>query len=322
MNRRLRHIASKLKLLFVRCRLQSGGFYIVIISCVFASQKRHFGKGRKDGEVCVVEEPKAVVTWDELISAKNLRPPRQWELFFVRWVRRLLSLLLNITLKGKLKGCFTNKLHFKAQDYIALTISRKNYGIKKKILHKLSLKNCGRNALQATTTAQYNSYIWLTEQSKPLTASYFGRICKMKSLNVRAKSVIFIIYNSFQRTKATKMIALWKRGVKVARAGVWERRYCSSNCDHCHPSGCLDRETGSTNLISGRWASDCIILEKHSRPTLKMLLTIVSVHNELFNSVHHMRACMYGPGLMLDTPLSRMTLQGSSLRQSTMMVDE
>lgn len=75
---------------------------------------------------------------------------------------------------------------------------------KNNFLRKLNLNECERNSLQANTKAQCNSHLWLTERSKRLTASSFGRICKMKPTTARGKTVISLIYNSFRGTNATR----------------------------------------------------------------------------------------------------------------------
>ncbi|KAJ8884557.1 hypothetical protein PR048_016414 [Dryococelus australis] len=68
----------------------------------------------------------------------------------------------------------------------------------------LRLTEYERNRLQEKTISQSNSYMWMAERSKRLTASHFGKICKMKSSTPRVKTVISITYRSFQGNKATR----------------------------------------------------------------------------------------------------------------------
>jgi len=62
------------------------------------------------------------------------------------------------------------------------------------------------NDLQSRTVEQSNCEKWKRERCKRLTASNFGRICKLRKTTSREKSVISIIYQSdyFHGTSATR----------------------------------------------------------------------------------------------------------------------
>jgi hypothetical protein len=64
-------------------------------------------------------------------------------------------------------------------------MSREEFEDKKlKLLDRLKL-----NELQSRTVGQSNSKEWRKERSKRLTASKFGKICKLRKTTSRTKSV-------------------------------------------------------------------------------------------------------------------------------------
>lgn len=75
---------------------------------------------------------------------------------------------------------------------------------KDRFLESLLLNYEERKTLQINTTGQVNCNLWKAERHKRLTASSFGRVCKMRNSTPRAKTVISLLYSNFRGTKATR----------------------------------------------------------------------------------------------------------------------
>jgi len=94
-------------------------------------------------------------------------------------------------------------------DCHPLPMSHEEFEEKKlKFLASLKLNMHEINELQSRTVEQSNCEEWKKERSKRLTASNFGKICKLRKTTSREKSVISIIYQSdfFHGTSATRYI--------------------------------------------------------------------------------------------------------------------
>lgn len=88
-----------------------------------------------------------------------------------------------------------------------LPMSRDEFEEEKlKLLANLKLGMCEINDLQCRTIEQSNCDEWKNERRKRLTASNFGKICKLRKTTSREKSVTSIIYQSdyFHGTIATR----------------------------------------------------------------------------------------------------------------------
>lgn len=95
-------------------------------------------------------------------------------------------------------------------DCHPLPMSHEDFEEKKlEFLASLKLSIYEINELQSRTVEQSNCEEWKKERYKRLTASNFGRICKLRKITSREKSVTSIIlYQSdfFHGTSATRYI--------------------------------------------------------------------------------------------------------------------
>lgn len=74
--------------------------------------------------------------------------------------------------------------------------------------------------IEMQTTSQRNNKLWQTERLKRLTASNFGKVCKMRVNTSRAKTVENILYSKFSGSKATRWGDYHE---KIARKEISER---------------------------------------------------------------------------------------------------
>lgn len=75
---------------------------------------------------------------------------------------------------------------------------------KNTLLQSLHLSDDEIHALQRDTVSQANSLKWREERRKRLTASSFGKICKLRKSTDRSKTVISLLYNEFVGNKQTR----------------------------------------------------------------------------------------------------------------------
>ncbi|XP_025412093.1 uncharacterized protein LOC112684673 [Sipha flava] len=86
-------------------------------------------------------------------------------------------------------------------------MSREDFEEKKlEFLTNLKLNKFEIDALQHRTVEQASCKEWVKERSKMLTASNFGKICKLRKTTSRKNSLISILYQShyFHGTTATR----------------------------------------------------------------------------------------------------------------------
>ncbi|XP_025421259.1 uncharacterized protein LOC112691308 isoform X2 [Sipha flava] len=86
-------------------------------------------------------------------------------------------------------------------------MSREDFEEKKlELLTNLKLNMVEIDELQRRTVEQANCVKWKKERSKRLTASNFGKICKLRKTTSRKNSVISVLYQSeyFHGTAATR----------------------------------------------------------------------------------------------------------------------
>lgn len=92
-------------------------------------------------------------------------------------------------------------------DCHPLPISREEFEEKKmNLLASLKLSKREIEKLQCRTVEQSNCEEWKKERNKRLTASNFGKICKMRKTTLKENSIISILYQSdyFHGTSATR----------------------------------------------------------------------------------------------------------------------
>ncbi|KAK5645076.1 hypothetical protein RI129_006376 [Pyrocoelia pectoralis] len=65
------------------------------------------------------------------------------------------------------------------------------------------LGSIDRNELMVNTVLQSNSDLWITERKKRITASNFGKICKLRKTTSTAKTIMSLLYNNFKGSSAT-----------------------------------------------------------------------------------------------------------------------
>lgn len=75
---------------------------------------------------------------------------------------------------------------------------------KAEFLRNLKLNEEQRRDLQNATVSQRHSHVWNNERSKRLTASNFGKICRMRESTPCAKTVSNLLYNSFKGSNSTR----------------------------------------------------------------------------------------------------------------------
>lgn len=71
-------------------------------------------------------------------------------------------------------------------------------------LSSLSLNNSARDKLEQDTRDQRLNSLWFTERWKRLTASSFGRVCKLRKTTSKEKVAESILFPSFRGSKATE----------------------------------------------------------------------------------------------------------------------
>lgn len=88
-----------------------------------------------------------------------------------------------------------------------LPMSHEDFEEKKlELLNNLKLNTFEIDELQRRTVEQANCEEWKKERSKRLTASNFGKICKLRKTTSRKNSLISVLYQSdyFYGTTATR----------------------------------------------------------------------------------------------------------------------
>jgi len=86
-------------------------------------------------------------------------------------------------------------------------MTREEFENKKiEFLENLKLKETDIFKLERRTTEQSSNEEWKKERLSRLTASNFGKICKLRKTTVRKKTIISILYQSyfFHGTTATR----------------------------------------------------------------------------------------------------------------------
>lgn len=73
-----------------------------------------------------------------------------------------------------------------------------------RFMNKLNISREERKQIEEMTRNQGNSDMWREERYKGLTASNFGKICKLRPSTSCANTVKNLLYNSFQENIATK----------------------------------------------------------------------------------------------------------------------
>lgn len=80
----------------------------------------------------------------------------------------------------------------------------KEFIVKKiKILESLSKTNDEIKTLEESTKNQSESELWKVERSIRLTASNFGKVCKLRATTSRKNTVKSILYNTFSGNLST-----------------------------------------------------------------------------------------------------------------------
>lgn len=75
---------------------------------------------------------------------------------------------------------------------------------KVKFLENLAVTDEQRANIERITVGQLDNDLWKQYRRQRLTASYFGRICKLRSVTSRPKCVENILYNTFFGNSDTK----------------------------------------------------------------------------------------------------------------------
>jgi len=79
------------------------------------------------------------------------------------------------------------------------------YQIKKEIfLKKLMLTNEEIVSIERKTVGQQDNDMWQKLRKPRLTASNFGKVCKLRPTTSRANTVKYILYDIFQGSSATR----------------------------------------------------------------------------------------------------------------------
>lgn len=110
------------------------------------------------------------------------------------------------------------------------------------------LEKCNREKIFKETLLQSNSEFWRVERKKRLTASNFGRICKLRKTTSTAKIVADLLYATFKGNSATNFglesedaaIALFEKQYlkQVQRSGlIIDKSYPYLACS---PDGLVD----------------------------------------------------------------------------------
>ncbi|CAH1710462.1 unnamed protein product [Aphis gossypii] len=71
-------------------------------------------------------------------------------------------------------------------------------------LNNLAVTDEQRARIERDTVGQKNNDLWKQYKSQRLTASYFGRVCKLRSVDSRPKCVENILYDSFLGDRNTR----------------------------------------------------------------------------------------------------------------------
>lgn len=75
---------------------------------------------------------------------------------------------------------------------------------KKLFLEKLMLSAEEIMEIERETVGQQNNDQWRIQRKSRLTASNFGKVCKLRQTTSRANTVKYILYDIFQENSATK----------------------------------------------------------------------------------------------------------------------
>jgi len=75
---------------------------------------------------------------------------------------------------------------------------------KKDFIQSLHLNESGRKQLEENSRGQSTSELWKAERRKRVTASNFGKICKMRATTSSQKTVVSLLYSEFKGTAATR----------------------------------------------------------------------------------------------------------------------
>lgn len=75
---------------------------------------------------------------------------------------------------------------------------------KLEILSSLELSEEQRAELERNSRGQSHSTLWKEERWKRLTASSFGKVCKMRRNTSCVKTVKYLLYNTFGGNAATR----------------------------------------------------------------------------------------------------------------------
>lgn len=110
---------------------------------------------------------------------------------------------LNFSTKRKKENIPSDE-HY-GQESAAPDISDQDLSTKKELLLKSLQKNETEIAqLEENTRGQSSNHLWKEERYKRLTASSFGKICKMRKTTSCVSTVKSLLYSEFEGTKATK----------------------------------------------------------------------------------------------------------------------
>lgn len=76
--------------------------------------------------------------------------------------------------------------------------------MKCELLSSLTLTEEERNNLEINSRGQSLCNLWLVERKKRLTASNFGKICRLKPKTPCQKTVVQLLYTKFTGNAATR----------------------------------------------------------------------------------------------------------------------
>jgi len=86
-------------------------------------------------------------------------------------------------------------------------MSLEEYQNKKKIfIQKLMLNSEEIAAIERDTIGQQDNDQWRIHRKLRLTASNFGKVCKLRATTSRANTIKYILYDIFQGNSATRYI--------------------------------------------------------------------------------------------------------------------
>ncbi|XP_031332942.1 uncharacterized protein LOC116163225 isoform X1 [Photinus pyralis] len=141
--------------------------------------------------------------------------------------------------------------HYGMVEEIAIPdLSLEEYELKSAQFLK-DLKNLNRRDVERDTINQSKSDLWIIERKKRITASNFGKVCKLRKTTSTAKTVTHLLYSSFRGNKYTQFglesevnaIEHFERlyQVKVTRCGLIvdeEKPYLA-----CSPDGLVGEDS-------------------------------------------------------------------------------